>query len=36
VPAVCAILDGQAVPPWIYVENEVITKANIDKYYPKK
>lgn len=36
VPAVCAILQGQAVPPWIYVENEVITKENIDKYYPKK
>ena len=35
VPAVCAMLEGQAVPPWIYVENEVITKANIDKWYPK-
>jgi ribose transport system substrate-binding protein len=35
VPAVCAILDGQAVPPWIYVENEIITKDNIDQYYPQ-
>ena len=33
VPAVCAMLEGEAVPPWIYVENEIITKANIDKYY---
>jgi ribose transport system substrate-binding protein len=36
VPAVCAMLQGKAVPPWIYVENEVITKANIDKWYPPK
>lgn len=36
IPAVCAILEGQAVPPYIYVENEVITKENIDQYYPKK
>jgi ribose transport system substrate-binding protein len=35
VPAVCAILEGEAVPPWIYVENEVITKENIDEYYPQ-
>jgi len=35
VPAVCAILEGEAVPPWIYVENEVITKDNIDEYYPQ-
>jgi ribose transport system substrate-binding protein len=36
VPAVAAILQGEAVPPWIYVENEVITKDNIDQWYPKK
>jgi len=36
IPAVCAILTGNAAPPWIFVENEVITKANIDKWYPKK
>ncbi len=35
IPAVAAMLQGQAVPPWIYVENEVITKENIDQYYPK-
>jgi len=36
VPAVVTMLQGKAVPPWIYVENEIITKANIDKWYPKK
>ena len=36
VPAVAAVLQGEAVPPWIYVENEVITKDNIDRWYPKK
>jgi ribose transport system substrate-binding protein len=35
IPAVCAILDGHAVPPWIYVENDVITKDNIGQYYPQ-
>jgi len=35
VPAVCAMLEGQAVPPWIYVENEVITRDNIDQFYPE-
>jgi ribose transport system substrate-binding protein len=36
IPAVAAILTGNAAPPWILVEHEVITKANIDKWYPKK
>jgi len=36
IPAVGAILMGKPVPPYIYVENEVITLDNIDKYYPKK
>ena len=36
IPAVAAILTGNAAPPWIFVENEIITKANIDKWYPKK
>lgn len=36
IPAVAAILTGNAVPPDIFVEHEVITKANIDKWYPKK
>jgi ribose transport system substrate-binding protein len=35
IPAVVTMLEGKAVPPWIYVENEVITKANIDKWYPQ-
>ncbi len=35
IPAAAAMLQGQAIPPYIYVENVVITKANIDKYYPK-
>jgi ribose transport system substrate-binding protein len=35
VPAVCAMLEGEAVPPWIYVENVVITKDNIEEWYPE-
>jgi len=35
IPAVCAILEGQAVPPYIYVENVVITKDNINEWYPQ-
>ena len=35
IPAVCAMLEGEAVPPWIYVENEIITKDNIDEWYPE-
>ncbi len=36
VPAVVAMLQGQPVPPYIFVENIVINKTNIDKWYPKK
>jgi ribose transport system substrate-binding protein len=36
VPAVCATLAGAPVPAYIFVENEVITLKNIDKWYPKK
>jgi ABC-type sugar transport system substrate-binding protein len=36
VPAVAAMLTGNAVPPGIFVQNEVITKANIDTWYPKQ
>ncbi len=36
IPAAAAILTGNAVPAFIYTENEVITKANIDKWYPIK
>ena len=35
VPAVVTILQGEAVPPWIYIENEVITMDNIDEWYPQ-
>ena len=35
IPAICAMMQGQPVPMEIYVENEVLTKDNIDKYYPK-
>jgi ribose transport system substrate-binding protein len=35
IPAVCAMLENEAVPPWIYIENEVITKDNIDEWYPE-
>ena len=36
VPAVAAMLEGQPVPPYLFVENVVINNGNIDKYYPKK
>lgn len=36
VPAVSAILAGRPVPRAIYVENEAITLANIDRWYPEK
>lgn len=36
VPAVCAILGGHPVPPYIFIENQVITRANIDQWYPRK
>jgi len=35
IPAMCSILQGQPVPPYIYVENVVITQDNISTYYPK-
>ncbi len=36
VPAAAALLKKAPVPPYIYIENEIITRDNIDKYYPKK
>jgi len=36
VPAVSAMLAGEPVPPYLFVENVVINKTNIDKFYPKK
>jgi ribose transport system substrate-binding protein len=35
VPASVALMNGYAVPPFMYVENEIITKDNIDKWYPQ-
>ncbi len=34
IPAACAILEGAPVPSHMYVENVIITKENIDQYYP--
>ncbi len=34
IPAACAILEGAPVPSHMYVENEIITKDNIDQFYP--
>jgi len=36
IPAAVALMHGQPVPPFLYVENEVITLENIDQYYPQK
>jgi len=36
VPAIIATLQGQPIPPYLYVENVIINKSNIDKYYPLK
>jgi ribose transport system substrate-binding protein len=36
IPAALTMLEGKAVPPFIYIENEVITKDNIDDWYPPK
>ena len=35
VPASLALMKGDAVPPFMYVENEIITKDNIDEWYPE-
>jgi len=34
VPAACAMMLGQPVPAYIFVENEIITPDNVDEYYP--
>jgi ribose transport system substrate-binding protein len=34
IPAACAILRGAPVPSHMYVENQIITKENIDQFYP--
>ena len=34
IPAVCAVIQGQSAPPFLYAENAVITRNNVDQYYP--
>lgn len=34
VPAACSIMQGDSAPAYIFVENKVITRDNIDLYYP--
>jgi len=34
VPAACSMMQGHSVPSDIYVDNAVVTKENIDEYYP--
>ena len=34
VPAAVSLMKGEAVPPFMYVENEIITLDNIDEWYP--
>lgn len=36
IPASVALMNGALVPPFMYVENEVITVDNIDQFYPAK
>ncbi len=36
VPAIAAVLTGNAAPPASFVKNEVITRENIDSYYPEQ
>jgi ribose transport system substrate-binding protein len=36
VPAICVMMEGEAIPPWIYTELEVLSMGNIDKWYPQK
>ncbi|GAK49738.1 regulatory protein IclR [Candidatus Moduliflexus flocculans] len=36
IPAACAILEGAPVPSHIFVENEIITRQNIDQFYPQR
>ncbi|MCL4417595.1 MAG: sugar ABC transporter substrate-binding protein [Actinobacteria bacterium] len=35
IPASVALMNGNVVPPFMYVENVIITKDNIDQYYPQ-
>lgn len=35
VPAILAMMQGKAVPPYMFVENLMITADNVDKWYPE-
>lgn len=35
IPASVALMNGQNVPAFMYVENQIITKDNIDEFYPQ-
>ena len=35
VPAILAMMQGKAVPPYMFVENVMITAENVDKWYPE-
>jgi ABC-type sugar transport system substrate-binding protein len=35
ISSILAMMQGQPVPPWIFIENVVITPDNVNKYYPK-
>jgi len=34
VPAACTLLEGSPIPSHLYIENAIITKENIDQFYP--
>jgi ribose transport system substrate-binding protein len=36
VPGIVAMMQGEPVPPYMFVENVMITPDNVDKWYPKK
>lgn len=36
IPGAVALMNGQPVPAFMYVENQVITKDNVDEFYPKQ
>ena len=35
IPAACAMLDGTPVPSHMYVEHQIVTRENIDQFYPR-
>ncbi len=35
-PAACSLLLGEPVPPYLYIQNRIVTAENIDDYYPRE